>query len=127
MIAPKKYDNVSVSEEDSIPRLELAAAVMLAKLMSRVRITLNVDLRECFLFSDATVVLCWLSKPPDEWKTFVSNRVSLIQNHVPYSQWFYISTRNNPAGAGSASVGGDCAARLPLVAGAMFSVDVFFF
>lgn len=89
MIAPKK--------NNSIPRLELASAALLAKLMNRVRCVLEIELSECFLFSDATVVLFWLSKPAEEWKTFVSNRVSLVQNLFPYPQWFYINTKKNPA------------------------------
>ena len=89
MIAPKK--------NDSIFRLERISALMLAKLVNRVRGVLKIELNECFLFSDATVVLFWLSKPAEEWKIFVSNRVSSIQKLVLYPQWYYVNTKKNLA------------------------------
>ncbi|KAK7574411.1 hypothetical protein V9T40_011602 [Parthenolecanium corni] len=88
---------VAPTKELTIPKLELSSALLLAHLLDRVRKTLDIKLVNCFLFTDATIVLCWLSQPPDEWKTFVSNRVEKIKNLVPYDHWFYVHTSQNPA------------------------------
>lgn len=81
----------------TIPKLELMGAMLLSQLVDRVRKILNISLENCFLFTDSTIVLCWLSRPPDEWKVFVANRVEKIRVLNSYESWFYVNSRNNPA------------------------------
>ncbi|KAJ8982167.1 hypothetical protein NQ317_013952 [Molorchus minor] len=50
-----------------------------------------------FLWSDSTIVLSWLSAQPCRWKTFVSNRVSQIQQLTPSAHWRHVSSSDNPA------------------------------
>lgn len=88
---------VAPTKEMTIPKMELNAAVLLAQLVDRVRKNSNVNVEDCFLFTDATIVLCWLSHSADEWKTFVSNRVEKIKCIIPYENWFYVHTSQNPA------------------------------
>ena len=89
----------------SIPRLELLAATLGAKvltiaLQSLASLSLTVD--QIFAYSDSTVVLAWLSKPSKTWATFVSNRVSEIQAQIRRPNWFHVKSEDNPA---------DCASR----------------
>ncbi|XP_071569784.1 uncharacterized protein [Temnothorax nylanderi] len=86
----------------SIPRLELSAAVLLARLLEFVRSALQLTAIPFFCWTDALVVLAWLAQHPSRWKTFVFNRVSEIQSRIPFATWKHVPTEDNPA---------DCASR----------------
>ncbi|XP_072400537.1 uncharacterized protein [Diabrotica undecimpunctata] len=81
----------------SIPRLELSAALLLARLSKRVRTSLRVNFSRCIFWSDSTIVLGWLKSPPNKFKTFVSNRVSEIQDSTSSDCWKHVSSNQNPA------------------------------
>jgi len=65
----------------TIPRAELTAAHLLAKLLKYCAQLLNIT--GMYAWSDSSIVLCWLRKSPRTLKTFVSNRVQTIQNLNP--------------------------------------------
>ncbi|XP_065208537.1 uncharacterized protein LOC135837249 [Planococcus citri] len=65
--------------------------------MARIANNLKIPHHLTFAFSDSTVALCWLSKPPDVWKTFVSNRVKDVTKVIPFHQWAYVKSAENPA------------------------------
>lgn len=50
-----------------LPRLELNGAVLLANLVSHVTKSLNLNESEIILWTDSSIVLGWLSKPPWTW------------------------------------------------------------
>ncbi|XP_066599853.1 uncharacterized protein [Prorops nasuta] len=81
----------------SILRLELVAAALLVKLLVHVKTSLvgSCDAIRCYLYSQ--VALAWIAKQPVHWKTFVANRVSYIQTHLPEASWHYVPTKLNPA------------------------------
>ncbi|XP_066583756.1 uncharacterized protein [Prorops nasuta] len=81
----------------SIPRLELVAAALLVKLLVHVKTSLvgSCDAIRCY--SDSQVALAWIAKQPVHWKTFVANRVSYVQTHLPEASWHYVPTKLNPA------------------------------
>ena len=93
---------VSPIKTISVPRLELAAASLLARLFEFVRNALNIHTVPLYCWTDSTVVLAWLNSHPSRWKTFVANRVADIQTRVAHTNWRYVSTHENPA---------DCASR----------------
>lgn len=70
----------------TLPRLELSAAALLARLMSHIRATLGAKEAPVHLWSDSTV----------------ANRVADIQTTLPDAQWHHIPGQDNPA---------DCASR----------------
>ncbi|KAF0736570.1 Integrase catalytic domain-containing protein, partial [Aphis craccivora] len=88
----------------SIPRLELCAAGLLARWLSRIQSALSSQLviSNVFAWSDSSVVLSWLNTPHQSYKIFVSNRVSKILELLPSCRWFHVSSDMNPA---------DCASR----------------
>ncbi|XP_067205381.1 uncharacterized protein [Linepithema humile] len=86
----------------SLPRLELCAASLLAKLTSQVCATLGLNRIPIHLWSDSTVALGWIRGHPTRWKTFVANRVADIQTRVPDALWHHVPGLENPA---------DCASR----------------
>lgn len=81
----------------TIPRLELRAAELLARLMHRVKLVCEFDKAERFMWSDSTIVLHWLKKSTYDLKTFVANRVQAIQDHSKGIQWAHVNTKDNPA------------------------------
>ncbi|XP_076660747.1 uncharacterized protein LOC143364135 [Halictus rubicundus] len=86
----------------SLPRLELCAAVLGARLLAHLRRELRVPIDTSHLWSDSTVTLAWLHGEPTRWRTYVANRVSEVQTTVPDVCLHHVSTKDNPA---------DCASR----------------
>ncbi|XP_043487121.1 uncharacterized protein LOC122514393 [Polistes fuscatus] len=88
----------------SIPNLELCRAALLVKLI--LHLTSLDFLQRCpiFAWSDSQIVLTWLRKHPCHWKTFVANRVSLIQTQLPSATWSHVQTKENPADLASRGV-----------------------
>lgn len=81
----------------SIPRLELCAAMLLAKLSKKVKNILHMNIHNIHLWTDSTVVLAWIRSPSNRWKTFVANRVAEIHEHSQLTDWKHVSGRDNPA------------------------------
>lgn len=86
----------------SIPRLELSAALLLARLTVFVRESIYRTNISCYCWSDSTIVLTWVTQHPSRWKTFVANRVTEIQSLLPNVEWHHVPIDDNPA---------DCALR----------------
>ncbi|XP_058456586.1 uncharacterized protein LOC131433982 [Malaya genurostris] len=81
----------------SIPRLELCAALLAARLYCKVAQALEMEFDPVHFWSDSTVVLNWLRAPPYHWKTFVANRVSEIQTSTRSAEWKHVPGIQNPA------------------------------
>lgn len=81
----------------SLPRLELCAALLLARLIERVRSAVNHLEVNIFLWSDSTITLHWIRSSSRKWPVFVANRVGEIQRITEASQWRHVSSGDNPA------------------------------
>ncbi|XP_074028529.1 uncharacterized protein [Leptinotarsa decemlineata] len=88
----------------SIPKLELSAACLLADLLFFVIKIFDkqIPVSNIFAWSDSSTTLSWIRSSPHKWKTFVSNRVSRIQDKLSPEVWHYVPSKDNPA---------DCASR----------------
>ena len=86
------------SKEQTVPRLELLAAVLLLKLIvstiSAVERVLKVT--NIFCWCDSQIVLWWL-KLQKEWKLWVQNGVRIVRRNVSPENWFHVPTNSNPA------------------------------
>ena len=90
---------VSPVNKQSIPRLELLSALLLAKLISSTAAALEADIQlqaNC-CFSDSKVALFWIKGSTKEWKPWVENRVNEIRGIVPAECWKYCPGIENPA------------------------------
>lgn len=86
----------------TIPRLELSGALLLSKLCRKTLKTLDIRFDKIYLWTDSQIVLGWINGNPKRYKTFVSTRISKINNLVNKSNWHHVSSEDNAA---------DCASR----------------
>ncbi|XP_075157918.1 uncharacterized protein LOC142231185 [Haematobia irritans] len=85
----------------SLPRLELCGAALLSKLLKSVSQNLSISVTDIYLWSDSTITLAWLDKPPFHWKTFVANKITEILDNVGNASWRHVPTSENPADIGT--------------------------
>ncbi|XP_071564062.1 uncharacterized protein [Temnothorax nylanderi] len=80
----------------SLPRLELCGALLAAEELDKTS-QLNINVTRKFCWTDSEIVLAWISKEANTWKTFVSNRVAQIQSLTEIKDWHHVSSHDNPA------------------------------
>lgn len=88
---------VAPKHQQSIPRLELCAAVTAAQLATLLKRELTLPLRSIVLWSDSTTVLTWLQSESCRYKVFIGTRISEIQELTDSQAWRYVSSASNPA------------------------------
>ncbi|XP_044748988.1 uncharacterized protein LOC123311742 [Coccinella septempunctata] len=95
---------VSPLKTQSIARLELLAALLLANLIAFVIESFKgiFTFNDIYVWSDSMIVLTWVTSSPHRWKTFIANRVRHIQEIISISSWHHVPSHLNPA---------DCASR----------------
>ena len=85
----------------TVPRLELAAAVLAAlhALSAIKEIKERID--RVFMYSDSQVVLGYLNNEVRKFVKYITRRVETILEHFPASCWRYVPTDINPADLGT--------------------------
>ena len=85
--------------QQTIPRLELLSALILARLVTNVRQALEeaIKVTGTTCWSDSEVALFWIWGESKTWKPFVQNRVEEIRSLVPVSSWKHCPGSTNPA------------------------------
>lgn len=81
----------------TLPRLELNAALLLARLVSKIETSLDMKIARKILWCDSTIVLNWLAAEPSNWHTYVANRVAEIHELCKHLVWRHIPSDMNPA------------------------------
>ncbi|CAK9821001.1 hypothetical protein ANTPLA_LOCUS11030 [Anthophora plagiata] len=80
----------------SLPRLELCAALLLINLYKVTSKALRITTEKTYLWTDSMIVLHWINSQPHTLKQFVGNRVSEIQQHSNSNLWRHIPSKDNP-------------------------------
>ena len=80
----------------SIPRLELTAAVLAARLDELAKRELKIPL-DSFLWVDSTAVLYCIRNITKRFPVFVANRLATIESFSNINQWNYVPSKLNPA------------------------------
>ena len=81
----------------TIPRLELQAAVLAARLAKAIQEESRIQFVAVVFFIDSTIVLAWIRSAANSYKPFVSSRVGEIQSNSDPNQWRHIPGEHNVA------------------------------
>ena len=86
----------------TIPRLELAAAVLLIKSDEIIKKALDfIVFNNVYFWSDSQAVLKYIYNENVRFHVYVANRVATIRQHTSKEQWKYVPSSENPADDGS--------------------------
>ncbi len=81
----------------TIPRLELAAVHLAARIDTMLKKELQLYLEKSIFWTDSQTVLKYIANDAKRFHTFVANRVSVIRDTTEVVQWRHIGTKLNPA------------------------------
>ncbi|XP_049873733.1 uncharacterized protein LOC126372153 isoform X1 [Pectinophora gossypiella] len=88
-----------LSKSLTVPRLELNACLLLAKLVKKVyeTIQLKIPIHNVYLFSDSKIVLAWMKTEVAKLGAYVANRIKVVCDLTSNFHWLYVNTIDNPA------------------------------
>ena len=81
----------------SVPRLELCAAVLLARAVHKIRSVSDLKFDRVFYYSDNKAALGYIRNESKRFHVFVANRVQLIRNVSDPAYWAYVPSDLNPS------------------------------
>ena len=84
----------------TVPKLELQAALLAARLKQDICRALTVKVNKVFMWIDSTTVLQWLNSATKH-PIFIANRVCEILEHTSVDEWNHVASSDNPADAGT--------------------------
>lgn len=98
---------VAPVKQTTIPRLEIAPAVLAVRMDKRLKTELDMKVEESVFWSDSMTVLQYITSKTKRFKTYVANRITIIQELSKVEQWRHISSKLNPADAASCGIKAD--------------------
>ncbi|MCG7865422.1 MAG: hypothetical protein JAY74_03510 [Candidatus Thiodiazotropha taylori] len=81
----------------TIPRLELAAALMSVRIAAFLDQELDYENITHTYWTDSKVVLGYIANECKRFHVYVANRVQQIREHTNFTQWSYVTSAENPA------------------------------
>lgn len=80
-------------------------SILAVELYEEIKEPLQLQNTNVHYWTDSTIVLAWLRRPPKQWKVFVSNRTAKILELSHAHQWKHVRTHLNPADCASRGIG----------------------
>ena len=87
----------------SVPRLELNAAVLGARMAKMVQTELTREVASRYFWTDSSTVRNWIRATAAIYQTFVSHRIGEIQSLTEAQEWRFVPGTLNPADAATRS------------------------
>ena len=81
----------------TIPRMELTAASVSAKLHKFLKEQLDLPIHRSVFWTDSTIVLQYLRNEAKRFQIFVANRLAIIHDVSSSRQWRHVDSQSNPA------------------------------
>ena len=78
----------------TVPKLELQAALLAARMKNEITQALTVTVNQLFMWTDRTTVLQWINSN-EKQPIFVANRVCEILEYTSVDQWNHVTTKVN--------------------------------
>ncbi|XP_030828067.1 uncharacterized protein LOC105436445 isoform X1 [Strongylocentrotus purpuratus] len=88
---------VTPLKQVSIPRLELTAATVSARMSGFLNQELKYDSFKEFFWTDSKVVLGYIQNEARRFHVYVANRIQMIRDLTDPDMWRYVDTSENPA------------------------------
>ncbi|XP_055914411.1 uncharacterized protein LOC129947754 [Eupeodes corollae] len=93
-VAPLNNKN---QNELTIPKLELTAALVAARLLDYMQKNLRVEFNDAYLWTDSKISWFWITGSSKRWKPYIENRVREIRSICDVSKWRHCPGLENPA------------------------------
>ncbi|XP_064639538.1 uncharacterized protein LOC135495058 [Lineus longissimus] len=88
---------VAPLKQNTIPRLELTAATVSARVDSLLKEELDLSTTDSIFWTDSMSVIKYIRNTTSRFQTFVANRIAMIHWRSEPHQWRYVDTNSNPA------------------------------
>ena len=84
-------------KQQTIPRLELMAATLAAKVAKMIQRELDISVQRTTFWTDSTIVLQYIRSENKRFHVFVANRIGVIHDLSLPGQWRHVTSQNNAA------------------------------
>ena len=97
IMAKSRLSPINNTTLKTVPRIELCGARMGIIILLTLKEELDLEVKQCFLWSDSTTVLKYINNETSRFQKFVANKVNFIRSHTAPEQWHYVPSGQNPA------------------------------